>query len=317
MSSYHILNALWVGIFPMIAVSIVIGIVIYMSCCLNNIKERCFEYYNHRKPKEKQQKKKKSKEDIEANYKSEYHSSRKKTKTEDKYKSEYLSDDQKMSNQPKKSESKGCCKLFYEDYYDNDDEIKQVPSRKLLPKPEVEEYLTLNSVINQNLISVEQQIPPPLPLTVPPPQPKNKLECLNRIENSVSLEKHINTGKDVRFDRSSLKLDLKTNNNNKLKSIHLDKPSANGFIIEELDSEPVVLLAGLDKSTVTRSLNTSETKKSTNEIDRNIKTDQLIVQELKESPKGIYARLKCLKNKSKFFYFAISFKILIIFKCLF
>lgn len=40
MSSYHIVNAVWVGIFPMLAVMIIIGILFYFLCCLNQIKNR-------------------------------------------------------------------------------------------------------------------------------------------------------------------------------------------------------------------------------------------------------------------------------------
>lgn len=40
MSSYHIVNAIWVGIFPMLAVMIIIGIIFYFLCCLNQIKNR-------------------------------------------------------------------------------------------------------------------------------------------------------------------------------------------------------------------------------------------------------------------------------------
>ncbi|RNA14291.1 hypothetical protein BpHYR1_029442 [Brachionus plicatilis] len=40
MSSYHIVNAIWVGIFPMLAVMILIGILFYFLCCLNQIKNR-------------------------------------------------------------------------------------------------------------------------------------------------------------------------------------------------------------------------------------------------------------------------------------
>lgn len=40
MSSYHIVNAIWVGIFPMLAVMIIIGILFYFLCCLNQIKNR-------------------------------------------------------------------------------------------------------------------------------------------------------------------------------------------------------------------------------------------------------------------------------------
>lgn len=48
MSSYHIINAIWVGIFPMLAVMIIIGILFYFLCCLNQIKNRIV---HHRKQK--------------------------------------------------------------------------------------------------------------------------------------------------------------------------------------------------------------------------------------------------------------------------
>ncbi|CAF0776721.1 unnamed protein product [Brachionus calyciflorus] len=40
MSSYHIVNAVWVGIFPMLAVMVIVGILFYLICCLNQIKNR-------------------------------------------------------------------------------------------------------------------------------------------------------------------------------------------------------------------------------------------------------------------------------------
>lgn len=46
MSSYHIINAIWVGVFPMLAVTVVIGIVCYLLCCLNQIK---IKFSQHKK----------------------------------------------------------------------------------------------------------------------------------------------------------------------------------------------------------------------------------------------------------------------------
>ncbi len=49
MSSYHILNAIWVGVFPMLATSIVIGAICYLLCCLNQIKIKCVAMHKKRK----------------------------------------------------------------------------------------------------------------------------------------------------------------------------------------------------------------------------------------------------------------------------
>ena len=44
MSSYHILNAIWIGVFPMLAVTVLIGVFCYILCCLNQIKNKCKEH---------------------------------------------------------------------------------------------------------------------------------------------------------------------------------------------------------------------------------------------------------------------------------
>ena len=48
MSSYHIINAVIVGIFPMLIVSILIGFVCYLLCCINQIKAKFKEYRQKR-----------------------------------------------------------------------------------------------------------------------------------------------------------------------------------------------------------------------------------------------------------------------------
>ena len=44
MSSFHLLNAVWVGVFPMLAVTLILGIICYIICCLNRIKIKCTEH---------------------------------------------------------------------------------------------------------------------------------------------------------------------------------------------------------------------------------------------------------------------------------
>lgn len=305
MSSYHVLNALWVGIFPMLVVSLIIGITIYLLCCLNHMKKRCVEYCHHRKTKQKKQLRKKlqkSKTDVESNSQPETFVVLKKSQSSQDYK----------SKKPDKKQSKSCFKTFYADYYDDDEDDIKLPSRKLLPKQEVEEYLTVNNETNamirsnQPLGVMQEQGPPPLPLTVPPPQSKTT-EYQNQKEKNDYLEKRT---KQERLNRTSLTLDLKTNNNiyfNKSKSLHINNPAVADSIVDELDSEPLVLAAGSIYSSSTirssKSLNINETKLYTRKKERNSSSnniEQLIVHELKESPKGIYARLKCLRNnKSK------------------
>ncbi len=78
MSSYHILNAIWVGVFPMLSVTVLIGIILYFVCCLNRIKILCSKYCKRKRQKRKKQ----NRRDIEANYSSqtEYEYSKKKNK---------------------------------------------------------------------------------------------------------------------------------------------------------------------------------------------------------------------------------------------
>ena len=55
MSSYHILNSIWFGIFPMLIAGIIIGIICYLLCCFKRIKLKCKEQ-NQRKSINTQQK---------------------------------------------------------------------------------------------------------------------------------------------------------------------------------------------------------------------------------------------------------------------
>jgi hypothetical protein len=64
MSSYHVLNAVWIGVFPMLAVTILISIILYFVCCLNRIKTQCSKYCSRKRQKKREKKKR----DIEANY---------------------------------------------------------------------------------------------------------------------------------------------------------------------------------------------------------------------------------------------------------
>ena len=56
MSSYHVLNAIWIGVFPMLAVSVLIAVLCYILCCLNQIKVK-FKQYRKRKQLKKTRKK--------------------------------------------------------------------------------------------------------------------------------------------------------------------------------------------------------------------------------------------------------------------
>ncbi len=116
---------------------------------------------------------------------------------------------------------------------------------------------------NQNLSVIQLQKPPPLPLTIPPPTTKSP-------ENAFP-------------DRSALTLDLKKNNNESVLKSILHKPPS--FEVTELLTEPTVLNPESRKPTILQSINSNE------------QLDQLIVQDLKASPKSIYERLKFLKNK--------------------
>ncbi len=121
---------------------------------------------------------------------------------------------------------------------------------------------------NQSLLVIQHQKPPPLPSTIPPP-------AVRSLGNSFP-------------DRSSLTLDLKSNNNATILKPLFHRQSS--FEITELQSEPTVLNPESKKPF------TSVDFKPVN--DRNSEQlDQLIVQELKASPKGIYERLKYLKSK--------------------
>lgn len=40
MSSYHIVQAIWYGVLPMLVAALFVGILCYFICCLNQIKER-------------------------------------------------------------------------------------------------------------------------------------------------------------------------------------------------------------------------------------------------------------------------------------
>ena len=56
MSSYHVLNAVWIGVFPMLAVSVLIGLLCYILCCLNQLKIK-FQQYRKKKQLKKTRKK--------------------------------------------------------------------------------------------------------------------------------------------------------------------------------------------------------------------------------------------------------------------
>lgn len=51
MSSYHLLNAVWIGVFPMLAVTVLLGVICYIVCCLNRIKIRCVHCWRKRNKK--------------------------------------------------------------------------------------------------------------------------------------------------------------------------------------------------------------------------------------------------------------------------
>ena len=83
MSSYHILNSIWIGVFPMLAVTVIIGVLFYIVCCLNRIKKHCGEYCAHKRiEKSRRNLNKKTPRDIEASYQSDdqYKSKKKKKK---------------------------------------------------------------------------------------------------------------------------------------------------------------------------------------------------------------------------------------------
>ena len=310
MSSYHVLNTLWIGIFPMLAVSIVVGLVFYLFCCLNNIKEHCVEYcVKRKKTKSRKHSRKEKKADIE-NQNSE--SDTKKTNSK-----------KKPSSRRKKSWDQKCLKSSCEIYLDDDNEdTKKVPrnNEKIAINNQADDEYFLNtqetnSIIknSQNLTAMQLQRPPPLPLTVPPPQ-KDNLEKINSTE--LQLE---SAPSDPLLDRAALSLDLRKNyttTSTKPKSIIIPRNrEKEDFTIYELDSEPKKLKPGLliDSSNIihsSKSLNIMETvstnvdKFNMNNSNNNI--EQLIVQELKESPKSIYSRLKSLRNRSiKFYLFTI------------
>jgi len=44
MSTYHVLNAIWIGVFPMLTMAVAIATLCYILCCLNQIKVKCKEY---------------------------------------------------------------------------------------------------------------------------------------------------------------------------------------------------------------------------------------------------------------------------------
>jgi hypothetical protein len=51
MSSYHVINAIWIGVLPMLGVALVIGIACYILCCLNQIKNKCKEHRRNKQNK--------------------------------------------------------------------------------------------------------------------------------------------------------------------------------------------------------------------------------------------------------------------------
>lgn len=52
MSSYHIIQAIWVGVFPMLAATVVVGILCYLLCCLNQIKIRLMQSRKRKRMRE-------------------------------------------------------------------------------------------------------------------------------------------------------------------------------------------------------------------------------------------------------------------------
>ena len=57
MSSYHIVQAIWVGVFPMLAAAVLVGALCYLLCCLNQIKERIVHSRKKRRLREAARKK--------------------------------------------------------------------------------------------------------------------------------------------------------------------------------------------------------------------------------------------------------------------
>ena len=56
MSTYHVLNAVWIGVFPMLAMAVLIAALCYLLCCLNQIKVK-FQHYRKKKQLKKARKK--------------------------------------------------------------------------------------------------------------------------------------------------------------------------------------------------------------------------------------------------------------------
>lgn len=140
------------------------------------------------------------------------------------------------------------------------------------------------------------QKPPPLPLTVPP-------QTAKQIPNSNFNQSFHQ--EPAKYDRTSLKLNLKHSHSPEVafkpKSI-LQTRSKPDFIINELDEEPNFKFGIPSSIRSSKSLNTVDQENlyhnRQNKSNGNI--EQLIVQELKESPKGIHARFKYLPRKGIF-----------------
>ena len=73
MSSYHVFNDLWFGLFPMLAASVLIGIICYIICCLNQIKNKIVLYRKRKRILKVRKKLEKRNANLKSNKHVNYH----------------------------------------------------------------------------------------------------------------------------------------------------------------------------------------------------------------------------------------------------
>jgi hypothetical protein len=185
MSSYHVLNAIWVGVFPMLAASILIGVACYIICCLNQLKLRIIEYRREKKL-------------LKAQQMHEKRNSRRKHKSKSRNHDYDQEDEFKTINEMQKKKPSLLDKLYEdEDEEDDDDDDYDIDDGDYyIKKPQPKIYSQIKNVARTK--------PPSAPPS--PPQYSQNLSSKNpRNKNSI--------------DRNRLSLKLKSNNNNNTNSL--------------------------------------------------------------------------------------------------
>jgi hypothetical protein len=257
MSSYHLLNAVWIGIFPMLTVTLTIGIVFYIICCLNRIKLKCNEHCLNRNERKAKQ------INIRKNV------------------NDFFDDDDDGYNDDKKTNECKELEFVNEKNINRIEQFESINNKQISSKTQGKKIRKLNNNSNQSDF-----------------KDKEKAIIYQNMKTDVNKSY-------MMPDRGTLTLHLKPHDN--LHSLDLDKTSnsfdTNAGVLNHLGLSNSNLI-GSSKSLHLYNNNNNNDFNNNNNFDKlkskmiisECNIEQLVVEELNESPKSAYSKFRSLNR---------------------